>query len=335
MRYRAFGPSGIRISDLILGTMMFGDGTDWVGRRTADAAGARAIYDAYRTAGGNTIDTANRYTDGLSEQVVGDLVKAERDAVVLSTKYTLTFDGTDPNAAGNHRKSLRRSVHQSLDRLGTDYIDILWVHVWDALTPIEETMRAIDDLVTRGTVLAVGISDTPAWVVAKANTWAQAASRTPFSAIQVPYSAAARDVERELLPMAASLGLSVAAWSPLSGGLLSGRYADPEAAASLDQEHERRVAMAVAEVAAETGHTSAQVALAWLMSRPGAPHPIIGSTKVEQVVDTLAAADLVLDEGQLARITDAAPVDLGFPGAFIAGTVEFVNGPVASRVVGL
>ncbi len=334
MRYRAFGTSGIRVSDLILGTMMFGDGTDWAGRRTADATEAAKIYEAYRAAGGNTIDTANRYTDGLSERMVGDLVASERDSIILSTKYSLGVDGTDPNSAGNHRKSLRRSVERSLERLGTDHIDILWVHVWDHLTDIEETVRGVDDLVTRGVVLAAGISDTPAWVVARANTWAAGLGRTPFSAIQVPYSAVARDVERELVPMAKAYGLAMAAWSPLSGGILSGRYADGDAASALSGP-ERATALAVAEVAGQTGASSAQVALAWLLARPSAPHPIVGSTRVGQVIDALGAVDLRLSEDQLASIDAAAPVDLGFPGAFIRDTVGFVNGEVASQVVGL
>ncbi|MEM9566170.1 MAG: aldo/keto reductase [Actinomycetota bacterium] len=334
MHYRAFGSSGVRVSDLILGTMMFGDGTDWAGRRTADAAEARRIYEAYRTAGGNTIDTANRYTDGLSERVVGELVAGERDSILLSTKYSLGVDGTDPNSAGNHRKSLRRSVERSLERLGTDHIDILWVHVWDHLTAIEETVRAVDDLITRGVVLSAGISDTPAWVVARANTWASGLGRTPFSAIQVPYSAVARDVERELVPMAQAYGLAMAAWSPLGGGVLSGRHADPDAASGLAAA-ERATALAVGEIADETGASSAQVALAWLLARPSSPHPIIGSTRVEQVVDTLGAVDLGLTDDQLTRIDEAAPVDLGFPGAFLRDTVGFVNGEVAARVVGL
>ncbi|MEM8620584.1 MAG: aldo/keto reductase [Actinomycetota bacterium] len=334
MQYRAFGSSGIRVSDLILGTMMFGDGTQWMGRRTADLAGAQQIYTAYREAGGNTIDTANRYTEGLSEEVVGQLVAPERDSIVLSTKYSLTNDGDDPNAGGNHRKSLRRSVEQSMRRMNTDYIDILWVHIWDALTAIEETMRAIDDLVTRGDVLAVGISDTPAWVIARANTWAAAASRTPLSGIQIPYSAATRDVERELIPMAQAFDLAVTAWSPLAGGLLSGRFVGEEASASLS-EPERRVAEAVAAVADATGRSSAQVALAWLLGRPGAPQPIIGSTRVEQVVETLGAVDVELDDTQIATIDDAAPIDLGFPGAFIRDTVGFVHGPVHAQMAGV
>jgi aryl-alcohol dehydrogenase-like predicted oxidoreductase len=184
----------------------------------------RELFAAYAEAGGNVIDTANAYTNGASERIVGELLGADRDRFVVATKYTMTNDGTDPNASGNHRKSLQRSLEQSLDRLRTDYIDLLWVHIWDPDTPVEEMMRALDDAVRTGKVLYIGISDTPAWVVSRANALADWHDWSPFIGLQLPYSLVQRDIERELLPMADALGLSVAAWSPLAGGVLSGKF---------------------------------------------------------------------------------------------------------------
>jgi aryl-alcohol dehydrogenase-like predicted oxidoreductase len=220
MKYRTFGRSGLRVSEAFLGTMTFGG--DWGWGASPDEC--RAMLTAYAEAGGNVIDTASNYTDGTSERIVGELLGADRDHFVLATKYTLSLDRSDPNASGNHRKSLTRSLDQSLRRLRTDYVDILWVHIWDPHTPIEETMRALDDAVRAGKVLYVGISDAPAWVVARANTLAESRGLTAFTGLQVPYSLVERDVERELLPMAEALDLSVAAWSPLAGGVLSGTF---------------------------------------------------------------------------------------------------------------
>jgi aryl-alcohol dehydrogenase-like predicted oxidoreductase len=213
MRYRAFGRSGLRVSEVFLGTMTFGSEWGW----GATPEECRKLFTAYAEAGGNVIDTANRYTDGASERIVGELLGADRDRFVVATKYTLTTDPADPNSSGNHRKSLMRSLEQSLDRMRTDHVDILWVHIWDPDTPIEEMMRALDDAVRAGKVLYVGISDTPAWVVARANALADWHGWSPFIGLQLPYSLVQRDIERELLPMAGALGLSVAAWSPLAG----------------------------------------------------------------------------------------------------------------------
>ena len=181
------------------------------------------MFDAYAEAGGNVIDTAVNYTDGASERIVGELLGSQRDHFVVSTKFTLSTDPDDPNASGSHRKNLARSLELSLRRLGTDRIDVYWVHIWDPNTPIEETMRALDDAV-RGKVLYVGVSDTPAWVVSRANTLAEWRGWSPLVGIQAPYSLIQRDIERELLPMAESAAMSLAAWSPLAGGILSGKF---------------------------------------------------------------------------------------------------------------
>jgi aryl-alcohol dehydrogenase-like predicted oxidoreductase len=220
MQYSLLGRTGLRVSRAFLGAMTFGEDRS-VG---ASRDECRAMLDAYADAGGNVIDTAINYRGGKSEAIVGELVEGRRDRFVLSTKYTVSRDLSDPNAAGNHRKNLVLSLETSLRRLRTDYIDLYWVHIWDPYTPIEETMRALDDVVHAGKVLYVGVSDAPAWVVARGNTLADWRGWTPFAALQVPYSLINRDIERELLPMAESLGMTVAAWSPLAGGILSGKY---------------------------------------------------------------------------------------------------------------
>ena len=221
MRYTLFGGSGLRVSELFLGAMTFGE-QGGVGAPPQECA---RILGAYADAGGNVIDTAINYRGGASEEIVGELLQGRRDRFVLSTKYTVSRDAGDPNAAGNHRKNLRLSLETSLRRLRTDYIDIYWVHMWDAGTPAEETMRALDDQVRAGKILYAGISDAPAWVVSRANTLAQWRGWTAFAGVQAPYSLLRRDIERELLPMAETLGLTLAAWSPLADGILSGKYA--------------------------------------------------------------------------------------------------------------
>src|SRR5258707_2228870 len=220
MKYRLLGNSGLRVSEAVLGTMTFGD--DWGWGAAKDEA--RKVYDAFREAGGNFIDTANIYTDGTSESFLGEFLEGHRDSVVLATKYSNAAPGDDPNAAGNHRKSMMQAVEASLKRLRTDYIDQYWVHIWDGITPVEEVMRGLDDLVRAWKILYVGISDAPAWWVAQANTLAKLRGWTQFIGLQLEYSLIERTVERELIPMAKALNLGVLAFSPLAGGFLNGKY---------------------------------------------------------------------------------------------------------------
>ena len=327
MRYRLFGRSGLRVSEVILGAMIFGDGTRWAGRASADPGAAREIFDAFVAAGGNTIDTANKYTEGRSEELVGEFVASDRDRFVLSTKYTLSIDETDPNASGNHRKSLIRSLEQSLRRLRTDYIDILWVHIWDADTPIEEMVRALDDAVTAGKVLYVGISDSPAWVVARANTIAELRGWTPFVGLQVPYSLVNRQIEGELLPVAKAFEMTVTAWAPLGRGVLAGSANHGDLTA-----HDRAIAEETAAVAQEIGATSSQVALAWLRAQSPLIHPIIGSRRVEQLTDSLGAIDLDLPETALARLDAVSALEPRFPSDLIARIRGFAYGPAGDLV---
>jgi aryl-alcohol dehydrogenase-like predicted oxidoreductase len=327
------------VSELFLGTMTFGGAEGW----GAPPEECRKMFTAYAEAGGNVIDTANRYTEGASERIVGELLGADRDRFVVATKYTLTTDETDPNSAGNHRKSLRRSLEQSLTRLRTDYIDLLWVHIWDQDTPLEETMRALDDVVRAGQVLYVGISDAPAWVAARAQTLAELHGWSPFIGLQVPYNLLERDTERELLPAAEALGLGVAAWSPLAQGILTGKYTrsvggasgPPGAPAKTRRgevsERELAVAREVDAVADELGVSSSQVALAWTRARRPWVHPIIGARHLDQLTDNLGGTNLELPAKAIQRLDEASPVTLGFPHDFIAQAREFVYGPLDRR----
>jgi aryl-alcohol dehydrogenase-like predicted oxidoreductase len=303
----------------LLGTMGLGE----------DVAQCRRVVDAYADAGGNVLDTASAYGNG--ESVLGEVVE-RRDRFVIGTKYTLSRDAADPNASGNHRKNLVASLEQSLTRLRTDYVDIYWVHLWDRHTPIEETMRALDDAVRAGKVLYVGISDAPAWVVARANTLAEWRGWTPFAGLQVPYSLLKRDIERELLPMAKQLGISVTAWAPLASGVLSGSQnrVDPKALTTRDH----AAITAVGKVADELGATPAQVALAWVRSK--AVLPLMGVSSIRQLEENLGALELDLPGEAVKQLEDAVEFEQGFPSDFIAECEPhpFAFGDTATKVDG-
>jgi aryl-alcohol dehydrogenase-like predicted oxidoreductase len=337
MRYRLLGTSGLRVSELFLGAMTFGE----QGGVGAPISECRRMLDAYAEAGGNVIDTAINYRGGASETILGELLEGDRDRFVVSTKYTVTRDPKDPNAAGNHRKSLMLSLETSLRRLRTDYVDLYWVHLWDHLTPVAETMRALDDAVRAGKVLHVGISDTPAWVVAQANTLADWRGWTPFVGLQVPYSLLQRDIERDLLPMAEAFGMTVATWSPLGGGVLSGKYtkaggagAGTRISADAISEHDHAVARVVQQVADDLGATPSQVAIAWTRARSRAVHPIIGARRLDQLVDNLAALDCVLPDEAVRQLDDSTGFVAGFPTDFITETGPWVFGASSQLVDG-
>lgn len=309
LRMRVLGRSGLRVSELCLGTMTFG--TEW--GFGADEDTCRAVYRAFRDAGGNYVDTANVYTNGTSEEMLGRFAATDRDELVLGTKFTLPTTA-DPNSGGSHRKSLRRSVEASLRRLGTDHLDVLWVHAWDRCTPVEETLRALDDLVRSGLVLALGVSNTPAWVISRAQAVAELRGWASFCGVQVEYSLVARTAERELLPMAEELGLSVSAWSPLARGLLTGKVTD--AAALRRSRAAARAIEAASHVAEEAGTSVARVGLAWVLQR--GLLPLVGARTVEQLEDNLAAVDLTLDRDQLRRLDEATAIRPGHPHDFLA-----------------
>jgi len=323
MNYRLFGRSGLRVSEISLGTMTFGE--DWGWGSSKDEA--RKIYDAYREAGGNFIDTANVYTNGTSETFLGEFMQGHRESVVLATKYGNATGTNDANASGNHRKNMVQAVEASLRRLKTDYIDLYWLHIWDQMTPVDEVMRAFDDLVGQGKVLYTGISDAPAWWIAQANTLAELRGWSPFIGLQIEYSLVERTVERELIPMAKAFGLGLVAWSPLAGGLLSGKYHSgaakdarysSEMAKSFRRTGERadRIVAAVQEVSKQVGRSAAQVALAWLRYRDIPVIPIIGARRISQLQDNLASLELNLTKEQVSALDEASAIELGFPHDF-------------------
>jgi aryl-alcohol dehydrogenase-like predicted oxidoreductase len=326
MNYRLLGNSGLRVSEMALGTMTFGEEWGWGAAKDE----ARKVYNAYRESGGNFIDTANVYTNGSSELFLGEFVKGHRESMVLATKYTNSAPGKDPNAAGNHRKNMAQSVEASLKRLQTDYIDLYWVHIWDQITPVEEVMRGLDDLVRQGKVLYVGISDAPAWWIAQANTLAMLRGWSPFVGLQIEYSLVERTVERELIPMAKALRLGVTAWSPLSGGILTGKYhghssneagrmsSDMMKQFMPEEQGTTRIVNAVKVVAAQLGRSMAQVALAWLRYQSVPVIPIIGARKLTQLQDNLASCNLGLSPDQLTALDEASRIELDFPTSMYA-----------------
>lgn len=342
MRYKLLGKSGLRVSELCLGTMTFGEEWGWGASREESGR----IFEAFVERGGNFIDTANRYTDGTSERFVGELVASDRGRFVVATKYSLCMTADDPNAGGNHRKNLVQSVEASLERLDLDYIDLLWLHAWDSMTPVEEVMRALDDLVRAGKVLYLGISDTPAWRVSQANTLAEMRGWTPFVALQVPYSLIERDVERDLLPMARAFEMTVTPWGVLGGGVLSGKYLSEEGlaeAARKDMNQQRvternlEIARETVAVAAEAGCTPSQVALAWVRQQPGNLQiPILGARTLAQLEDNLGCLEVELSESQLERLSTASAIELGFPHDFLGSERirPFIYGEMFEKIDG-
>jgi len=339
LRYKLLGNSGLRVSELCLGTMTFGEDWGW----GSDKEESRAVFRAFAEAGGNFLDTANLYTNGTSETLVGEFVKGDREKWVIATKYSLNTRPGDVNACGNHRKNLFQAVEASLKRLGTDYIDLLWLHLWDSLTPIEEVMRAFDDLVRMGKVLYIGISDSPAWIVSQGNTLATLRGWTPFIGLQIEYSLKERTPERELLPMAKALNIGVTAWSPLGGGVLTGKYNQPNPVdgrlSMTDQpfqifDRDLKIAETVLEIAREIEKSPAQVALNWLRNRPNSVIPIIGARKLSQLQDNLACVDFNLTGEQLQRLDNISAISLGFPHELLASQFvrDILLGGVAAQL---
>ena len=323
MQYKLLGKSGLRVSELCLGTMTFGEDWGWGSSQEE----SKKIYDAFREAGGNFIDTANIYTNGTSEKFLGEFIASEREAIVLATKYTNGFGDGNPNGGGNQRKNMVQSVEASLKRLNTDYIDVLWLHTWDFMTPPEEVMRAFDDLVRAGKVLYIGISDAPAWVVSQCNTLAELRGWTQFIGLQIEYSLIQRTPERELLPMARSLDIGVTAWSPLASGWLTGKYTKGNSTGEerrLDSEmmegfvdksdRNTKIAQTVDKVAEQSGNSSSQIALAWLLTK--GVIPIVGARKLSHIEDNLKCVDLKLSSQQVQELDEISKIELGFPHDF-------------------
>lgn len=329
--YRLLGRSGLRVSPLSLGTMTFGSDWGW----GADDVEASRIFDAYVERGGNFIDTAVNYTGGTSERILGRLIKDKRERIVLATKYTMARDPGNPNSRGNHRLNLVRSVEASLRQLDTDRIDLLYVHAWDFTTMPEEVMRSLDDLVRSGKVLYLGVCNTPAWRIAQMQTIADLRGWSPLVALQIEYSLVERTVENELIPMALALGLGILPWSPLGGGVLTGKYGRSDLTDGNDasisstrkgviasighmSQHSLDVADVVGEIADQVGASRSQVALAWTLLNPAVVSPIMGARTLAQAQDNFGALDVTFTEDQIERldkISAPAPV---FPARFIS-----------------
>jgi aryl-alcohol dehydrogenase-like predicted oxidoreductase len=337
MRYRLLGHSGLRVSELALGTMSFGTEWQW----GADKASSKKLFDAYVDAGGNFFDTANRYTEGTSEKYLGEFIARDRERFVIATKYTLFTRHGDPNFSGNHRKNMMQAVEASLKRLGTDYVDLYWVHAWDGTTPVEEILRGLDDLVRQGKVLYTGISDTPAWVISRANAIAELRGWTRFSAVQLRYSLVDRTAERELLPMARHLDLAVTPWSVLAAGVLSGKYnrktapkkgRAKEGAAKIPRNLD--IAAEVVKVARQLRCTPSQVAIAWVRRQPGVIIPLIGANDLVQLRDNLGALDVALEPKHLERLDAVSRIEPGFPHDFLSSDIvqNLMFGGTAGRI---
>ncbi|WP_079912401.1 aldo/keto reductase [Paenibacillus sp. 32352] len=331
MKYYLLGKSGLRVSELALGTMTFG--TDW--GWGADKDEARNMLDIYLDRGGNFVDTASGYTNGSSEKMLGDILGERRERIVLATKYTMNTHQGDPNAGGNHRKNMIRSVEKSLSRMKTDYIDLLYLHSWDNTTPVEEVLRAMDDLVRAGKVLYAGISDTPAWQISRMQTIADLRGWSPLIALQNEHSLIERTSERELTPMAQEMGLGIIVWSPLANGLLTGKYSREDlqqrnmesegwssritmmASHGMLNERVFNIVDEVKKVADEVNAPAAHVALAWLRAQPSVTSILLGASKAGQLESNLNMLDLKLSEAQLHRLDAISAIELGFPHKYL------------------
>jgi aryl-alcohol dehydrogenase-like predicted oxidoreductase len=318
--YRTLGRSGLRVSPFALGAMNFGEAGGW----GAGVAESEKILDTYLDRGGNFIDTANFYTNGHSETILGDYFTARpgrRDRTVLATKFFGNMHPGDPNGGGGGRKAIIGQLDASLRRMRTDYIDLYWLHNWDAYTPVEETMRTLDELVTAGKVRYLGFSNTPAWYTAQAQTMALLRSWAPLIALQVEYSLLARTVEGELVPLALDSQIGLTPWSPLAGGFLSGKYRrDAEVEDTKrgqitggPSDEQFTVIDALVAVAGEAGVSPAAAALAWLRTRPAVTAPILGPRRLDHLEANLAALDVELTEAQLATLTAASAPALPYP----------------------
>ncbi|TPI34395.1 aldo/keto reductase [Mesorhizobium sp. B3-2-1] len=335
MSYYTLGNSGLRVSRLALGTMTFGTEWGW----GADRDTARAMFDAYVEAGGNFFDTADLYTGGTAETWLGEFVaeRGLRDKAVIATKFTMNSNPGNPNAGGNGRKNIMRAVDASLKRLGTDYIDLYLMHIWDRLTPAEEVLRTLDDLVRAGKIRHIGLSDVPAWYAGRAQAIAELRGYEPISALQLEYSLAERAIEHEFVPFGTRHGVGIMVWSPLASGLLSGKYRPVQAgnAGRLDgfrntthpgfqkfTEHNWTVVAELEKVAAELGRGMAQVALNWVATQPGIATVILGATRLSQLQDNLAALDFSIPPALRQRLDKVSGTPAPFPHSYFGPEIQ-------------
>ncbi|HEY4832272.1 MAG TPA: aldo/keto reductase [Waddliaceae bacterium] len=328
MRYKLLGRSGLKVSELCLGTMTFGTEFGWGSTKEE----SKKIFSHFVEKGGNFFDTANYYTRGTSESYLGEFIGKRREEFIIGTKYSLCTRPSDPNAGGNHRKNMVQSLDESLKRLKMEYIDLYWVHAWDGFTPVEEVMRALDDMIRMGKILYIGISDMPAWLIAKANTLAEFRGLTPFIAMQLNYNLLERSIEREYLPMAKELDLAITAWSPIAGGVLSGKYSKKngqgpyvEARYHINKTWGDRlmtprnfdIVELVIQIAKESGCSPTQVALNWVRQKGNMIIPIVGAKTEIQLRDDLECLDFNLTDDQINRLNEISKIDIGFPYDFL------------------
>jgi len=333
--YITLGRSGLRVSPFALGAMTFGEDLGW----GSSVEESQQIIDRYIALGGNFIDTANFYTKSHSEKILGDHIgrhPARRDRLVLATKFSGNLYPGDPNGGGSSRKAIVGAAENSLRRLQTDYIDLYWLHIWDKNTPIDETMAALDDLVRAGKVRYIGVSDTPAWKIAQANTMAQFRGWSAFAALQIEYSLLERTVEQDLIPMALEFGLGVTPWSPLKSGALSGKYTRANAGAqkgdrgaflegSLNEE--TYAVIDQLEVIAKAHNASvAAISLAWLSAKPGVTSPIIGARRLAQLEDNIKALDVKLTADEIAKLDALTQPKLNFPHNMLPMAPAIIHG---------
>ena len=334
-QFVTLGRSGLRVSPLALGTMTFGTEWGW----GSEPAVARQVFDGYIEQGGNFIDTADGYTNGKSEELLGHFIaeRGLRERLVLATKFTFNADPANPNAGGNGRKNIYRALEGSLRRLKTDYIDLYWMHVWDMVTPVEEVLSTMNDLVRAGKIRHFGFSDVPAWYVARAQTLAEKEGKERLIALQLEYSLIERNIEREHVPVAQELGIGICPWSPLAGGFLSGKYRREGHtgrgegrldAAKFSQltdrftEHNWRVLDALLEVAKQLDKKPVQVALNWVATQPGITSTIIGASNTEQLRDNLGAIEFTIPPELRKRLDDASAIELFHPYTFFEPFIQ-------------
>ncbi|MGA7555646.1 MAG: aldo/keto reductase [Candidatus Acidiferrales bacterium] len=346
--YVTLGRSGLRVSPLSLGTMTFGTEWGW----GSDEAQAREIFDRYVDQGGNFVDTANLYTGGKSEQMVGKFIgdKKLRDRIVLATKFTFNTEQGNPNSGGNGRRNIYQALDASLRRLQTDYIDLYWLHAWDTITPVEEVVATLTDLVRHGKIRYYGFSDTPAWYVARAQTLAEKEGKERLIALQLEYSLVERNIEREHIPAAQELGIGVLPWSPLAGGFLTGKDKREGAESGKGEgrlettkgsgnpafnkfsERNWRIHDVLINVAKQINKPVAQVALNWVITRPGVTSTIIGATKISQLNDNLQAAEFTIPAELRKRLDEVSAPEAIHPYVFFGPDIQpMVTGGTSVR----
>lgn len=337
MKYKLLGKTGLKVSELCLGTMGFGTESGW----GTDLETTKKIVERFVDAGGNFLDTANRYTNGTSEKFIGEITQSNRDYFVLATKYSLiTAPGNNINAAGNSVKNMKLSLEASLKRLKTDYIDLFYLHIWDGYSPIEEVMRGMEELVKSGKVMYIGISDTPAWIIAKGQTYAEMLGWNSFAALQVEYSLLQRSTEADLLPMANHFGMSILPWAPLAGGALTGKYIRGEQgriteASKRRNERAMAITKVVMSIANELNCDPSSVALQWIKQRYEQAIPIVGVTKLDQLDLNLKSIHVTLSENHLQLLNEASKIEFGFPHEFMReeNVREYVTGGFDQKII--